>query len=120
LDEEKPAHVLAMTPESIGKQIDEFLKKLEPLIKNPLKEVEIKQTILCKETRVALEYLENIRTFLDLIDELTERLKPYGKHYPTLAIFNDHFQDSCAQSIKEMKVQSLNILGSKKMYIFFN
>jgi hypothetical protein len=94
--------VLPLTPESPGKQIDEFLEKLENLKQNPPKKVE--GTILCEETRLTREYLEKILAFLELLDDLTERMNPYRNDYPSLATFDDKFQARCTQSIEEMKV----------------
>jgi hypothetical protein len=94
--------VLPLTPESPGKQIDEFLEKLENLKQNPPKKVE--GTILCEETRLTREFLEKILAFLELLDDLTERMNPYRNDYPSLASFDDKFHARCTQSIEEMKV----------------
>jgi hypothetical protein len=98
------ADVLAMPPESIGKEIDKFLEKLGELEENPPKVVDEKYAILCKETQVTLEYLEKISAFLELLNELTEKMKPYRQHYPSLATFNDRFHERCVQCIEQMKV----------------
>jgi hypothetical protein len=98
-------NVLAMTPESLGKEIDNFMEKLEELKQNPPKVVEGKHAILYKATRVTLEYAEKIRRFLVLLKELSERMKPYREHYPSLATFDEKFHTDCAQSIEDIKVK---------------
>jgi hypothetical protein len=105
VEKEKAENALAKVNESIGKQIDEFLKKLEELKENTPNTVEVKEPILCEETRVTLVYLTKINAFLKLLDELTEKMKPYREHYPSLAAVYDQFHKGCAKSIKEMEVK---------------
>jgi hypothetical protein len=105
LEEGKAVNFLANVHEFIGKQIDEFLAKLKELKENPPNAVEVKEPILCEETRVTLVYLTKINAFLKLLDELTEKMKPYREHYPSLAAVYDQFHKGCAKSIKEMEVK---------------